>query len=408
MSLTNNLDSSLEIGSSAQSVNSSSGLTRRLSLRIAKIVGVNQDNNTVDVEWMWPMQGSMGNIEISSPYVSLRSGIRFVPEVNSVIVVGFAGGRPAILSYLLPAKYENLKENPKDNSGKRTRIREISPGEMYLNSSEDAEIFLGETLELRDKDGNSMHIDPADGSINFDSLNFYIDNEAGRISMGQVLRDVEDKVEVITSDGEPITSLSGGNGLTELRIKVKEHSDATLLNSNEPSPDIIQITLGTLVSQGGLKVVNQAGNEIVSDVRLLSGARVQIDKKGNYNINDGNMLKPNDEEPDVDDISVQGANTAYAGYSQQRAAREGDRTSTPVSFVAENDADHPNMNAKVLFNVQQLQLLASMFMTPYGPCTFMPTQKDVKLLGEIVQGANGVFIGSLDKAAEAAEYQDNK
>jgi len=408
MSLTSNLDSQLEIGGSAQPVNSSSGITRRLSLRIAKIVDVNQDSNTVDVEWMWPMQGSMGNIEISSPYVGLRSGMRFIPEVNSVVVVGFAGGRPALLSYLLPAKYETLKENPKDNDGKRTRLREISPGEMYFNSSDDAEIFLGETLELRDKDNNSMHIDPSDGSINFDSLNFYIDNEAGRISMGQILRDVEDKVEVITSDGEPITSLAGGNGLTELKIKVKELSDATLLNSDDASPDIIQITLGTLVSQGGLKVVNQAGNEVASDVRLLSGARIQIDKKGNYNINDGNMLKPDDEEPEVDDISVQGANTAYVGYSQQRAAREGDRTSTPVSFVAENDVDHPNMNAKVLFNVQQLQLLASMFMTPYGPCTFMPTQKDVKLLGEIVQGANGVFIGSLDKAAEATEYQDNK
>ena len=408
MSLTDNLDTQLDIGSSATPVNGASGIARRLSLRIAKIVAVNQDSNTVDVEWVWPMQGTMGGIEITSPYVSLRAGIRFVPEVNTLVVIGFAGGRPAMLSYLLPSNYDTLKDNPKDNNGKRTRLREISPGEMYFNSSEDAEIFLGDTLDLRDKDGNSMHIDPADGSINFDSLNFYIDNEAGRISMGQVLGDVEDKVEVITADGESVTSLAGGNGLTEFKIKIKEFSDATLLNSDDPSPDIIQITLGTLVSQGGLKVVNQAGNEIVSDVRLLSGARVQIDKKGNYNINDGNMLRPTDEPSEVDDLSIQGANTAYTGYSQQRAAREGDRTSTPMSFVAENDVDHPNMNAKVLFNVQQLQLLASMFMTPYGPCTFMPTQKDVKLLGEIVQGANGVFVGSLDKAAEATEYQDNK
>jgi len=408
MSLTTNLNSSLEIGSSANPAAADSGITRRLGLRIAKITSVNSSNNTVDVDWLWPIQGSMGGIEISSPYLGARSGIRFVPEIGCVIVMGFSGSKPIMLSYLLPVSYDKLKDSPKDSSGKRTRVREITTGEMYFNSSEDAELFLGRTVELRDQDNNSINIDPSDGSINLSSLSTYIDNESGRISMGQVIRNIDDGVQVITKDGEPVTAVDGGNALTELTIKVKELSDATILNSDTPSPDIIQVTMGTLVSAGGLKVVNQAGNEIVSDTRLLSGARIQIDKDGNYNINDGNMLRPNDEIPEVDEISVQGANATYSGYSQQRAAREGDRVSIPVSFVSQNDEDHPNMNGKVVFNVQQLQLLASMFMTPYGPCTFMPTQTDVKLLGEITQGANGVFIGSLDKQAEATEYQDNK
>jgi hypothetical protein len=404
MSLTNNLNSPLDIGSATIPSDINSGITRKLGLRSAQIIGVNSDKNTIDVQWLGQI-GGMNGIEISSPFLGLRSGMRFVPEVGGVVIIGFAESRPIILTYLLPAKYSVLKDSPKDNTGKATRLREINPGEMYLNSTEDAEIFLGKTIEIRDKNYNSIQIDPYDGSINLDSSNLYIDNEAGRISMGQILRNVGTSVKVITADGEPVRSVSGGNGLTELTIKVKEFSDATILNTNIPSPDIMQITLGTLVSTGGLKVVNQAGNEIVCDIRLQSGARIQIDKKGNYNINDGNMLKPADEKPEVNDLSVNGSNASYSGYSQQRAAREGDRVSIPMGLVSKNDEAHPNMNNKVIFNVKQLQLLASMFMSPTGPCTFTPTQTDVHLLGEITQGANGVFVGSLDKVAEANEYK---
>jgi hypothetical protein len=62
------------------------------------------------------------------------------------------------------------------------------------------------------------------------------------------------------------------------------------------------------------------------------------------------------------------------------------------------------MTNKVVFNISQLSQFASMIMSPAGPCTFVPVAPNVKILGEIVQGANGVYIGSLDKEAEAEEY----
>ena len=408
MALTPNLNNELEVGGSNTPPTISSGITRRLGLRIAKITSVNTSANTVDVEWIWPQQGTASGIEISSPFIGLRSGMRFVPEVNSVVVMGFSGPKPLMLSYLLPAPYENMINSSDDSTGTRTKIRELNPGEMYMASSDDAQVFVGQTVELSDQDNNSISIDPSDDSVNVDAFNFYVDTEAGRFSSGQVFRQVNGSVQLITNDGQPVTSINGGTALNEVTFKIKEFSDSTTLNDDSTSPNIMEITMGTLVSDGGLKVVNQAGNQIVCDIRLASGARIQFDKSGNYNINDGNMLLPTATAPAVDSLSVQGANTSYLGYSQQRAAREGDRISTPMSFVSKNDTAHPNMNAKVLFNVQQLQLLASMFMTPYGPCTFTPTQQDVHLLGEIVQGANGVFVGSLDKQAESQEYQNNQ
>jgi len=263
-------------------------------------------------------------------------------------------------------------------------------------------------------------MDPDNGSINLSSLEFNVSNEAGTIFMGPVIRTVvSGEEQAITNDGQPIANNNGGNGLTEFKIKINEFADGTLFDSEVGNPAIAEVTLGTVVDDDGLKVLNQQGNEIVCNIELSSGAKVQIDKAGNVNINEGKSTKPTDPPAIAVPLqeTVQSVETTSDGetvidyvyaplQSQQRAAREGDRVTIPLTVQAPPDTDHPGQIAKSLVNLSTMTQLASSFMSPVGPCTFIPVP-GLKLVGEITQGANGVYIGSLDKTAEATENTQN-
>jgi hypothetical protein len=288
----------------------------------------------------------------------------------------------------------------KDNHGVKTYASEVLQGDIQIRSSKGAEIYLDDKIHFGDKDSNSISLDPKTGNIYLNSTNLIAVNDAGYVKMGQVIRGGK----VITDDGLEVTDVLGGNSLNELKINIKELSDSSSITSTQENPTIAEVTLGTLVSESGKKIVNDKGNEIVCDINMESGARVQIDKKGNISINGANMVKVTDVPAIITPLQTKGSLNTYTNTPQQRAAREGDRISIPLSFPIKPDLDHPNMANKVIFNISQLSQFASMIMSPTGPCTFVPVTPDIKILGEIVQGANGVFIGSLDKTAEATEY----
>lgn len=402
-----NIYSQLDIGGKTSSLSTNDGLTRRLSLRIAKITGLDINKNIMAIEWLWPMRGAANNIDIGSPYLGLRSGIRFTPEIGSIIVMGYAGEKVVSLSYLMPSDYDSLLRGDKDAQGERIRIRKLNPGEINIYSSDNAEIYLHDKIELRDKKFDSIVIDPNTKAIYLESVDLSVTNEAGSIKMGQITRGVDETATVITDDGQDFTSLAGGNALNELKIKIKELSDQTILSTAQESPTIAEVTLGTLVDDDGLKVINQAGNEIVCEINFLSGAKIQVDKKGLISFNDPNMLKPTEVPPIADDLSINDTDHTFTQTPQQRAAREGDRITIPFTFATKPDLDHPGLTQKLVFNTAALSKLAQCFMSPYGPCTFIPLQPDVNLIGEVTQGANGVFIGGLDKAKEQQDYNQN-
>lgn len=397
-------NSKLEVGKSADFMEVNAGLTRRLGLKIGKVTGVDTKNNTMSLEWVWPYRGAINNVDIGSPYWGFRSGIRFTPEVGSLLVIGYAKDKVVPLSYLPPSNFAQLLASEKDNNGVKTYSREISEGDIQIRSSKGAEIYLDDLVHFGDKDSNAISVDPKTGNVHIHSLNLIAENEAGYIKMGQVSRAKDGTHQVITDDGKEATAVEGGNALNELKINIKELSDSSSIVTTQENPSIAEITVGTLVNKEGLKVINPQGNEIVCDIKFASGARVQVDKKGNININEANALKPTEESNGPDRLQILEDEIIYNNTPQQRAAREGDRIAIPLSFATQPDMDHPNMANKVLFNISQLSQFASMIMSPAGPCTFVPATPDVKLLGEIVQGANGVFIGSLDKTKEIEEY----
>jgi hypothetical protein len=397
--------SKLDVGNNQGVLDNVKGITRRLSMKIAKIRNVYPKENTVDLEWLWPIRGGADKVSIGRPYIGFRSGIHFVPEVGSIVIIGYAFNQMVMLSYLMPSDYENLINSMPDSNGKPSRIRQMDIGEISLNSIQDSEIYLSEQVTIRDKNLNKIVIDPEDGSILLDSLELYIQNEAGDLHMGMIKRTVDDKEKIITNDGKDPITTNGGNALTELRFTINEFADGTLFGDSD-NTQIAEVTVGTVVDEDGKKVLNQAGNEIVCEIKLSSGALVQIDKKGKINFNEGNMLKPTEVATPADRLS-QASDVKFTNTSQQRAAREGDRVVIPITTPTQAQIDHPGLTTKAAFNQLQLAQIASMFNTIMGPCIFIPAGVDNRLVGEITQGSNDVFIGSLDKSKEAQENNNN-
>ncbi len=397
------VESKLDIGSKQSSTSSFSGITRRLSMKIAKIRNVHTDTNTVDLEWLWPVRGGADKIVFGSPYVGFRSGIRFVPEVGSIVIVGYAFNQMVMLSYLLPSDYQKLVDGTEDADGNPAKIRQLGVGEISITSSSDSEIYLHDKVEIRDQNLNTIIIDPADSSITLDSNIAVITNDAGIMTMGSVVR----SGEPVTSDGLPVNSLNGGSVLTELSINIDKFSEATILNG-ESNPMLASITIGTLVDNAGLIVKNQSNSNIILNADFNSIASIKIDESGSININDGNALKPTDIPAIVNPLLETVTGTLFVNQSRQRAAREGDRVVIPFTTPTQSLKDHPDLASKATFNMAQLQQIATMIMTPMGPCIgFIPSVADTRLVGAITQGSDSLFIGSLNKDNEKAETLDN-
>jgi len=378
------LPSDVQVGLKPQ-VNS--GFTKRFSLRVAKITSVNLDKHTINVSWMFPNRGAMSDIELNNPYIGLRSGINFVPEVGSLVTIGFAEDLPILLSYVLPSNFTNMTLGVRDTKNTPLYMRKLKEGEISLNSSEQAEIYLSEKVQITDIFNDRIIIDPKDGSIEMDSLQIYINNEGGQITMGMVKRNNE----IITEDGRSVTSIDGGHALTEFKLRVDKYSDNTINNNAVANPTLAEITVGTLVDSAGKIVKDQTGKKIVCEIDFASGAKIFVNEDGKINMNEGNMKKP----------SAGGTGT------QQRAAREGDRITIPVT-VGQTDTEHPELNKKATANLTNFTQLAPMFLVMGIPATFIPSTPNTKIIGEITQGSNDVFIGSLDKKTESTETSKNQ
>jgi hypothetical protein len=374
-----------------------SGDMKRMSMRIAQITAVHIDDNTVDLKWLWPARGGISGVNLSKPYVGLRSGIHFMPEVGSIVVLGYAFNIPVILSYVLPTDYKKMLSGDKDSNGKATRLQKINPGEILLNSVQNAEIYIHDQIQLLDNAGDVILIDPGTGTILNDSLNWKITNEAGSIFMGMVKRVVAGKQTIITSDGKPISSSTGGNALTEYKIDIKEFSDNTI-NDTSANPSIATITVGTLVDANGKKVLNEVGSQIVCDIKFASGARIQVDKSGAINLNEGRMTTPTQiVAPNSDPLSSQSSPNFKPTIVQQGAARNGDLISIPIG--SSTDKDHPELQQMAVLNTAEIAAKIAPYFLTLGafPCIYIPSPIPVNLQGQIVTGSKDVFIGSSDE-----------
>jgi len=370
-----------------------SGLAKKFSLRIGQILSVDKENNKINLRWLFPLVGSLSEIDITSPYMGYKSGIRFLPEVGSIIAVGYSEDIPIILSYNLPMNFGDMKNASKDPKGDQSYIKDLNEGEISLTSVQGSEIYIHSDLEIKDSGVDSILLKSEDSSINLDSLQLYINNEAGNLSMGMITRNGR----IVTDDGSSVTSVTGGNALTELKITVNELADASINSSSVSNTALAEITVGTVVDDNGNILATSDGEQIALQVKMSSGAIVVIDKKGKMYIEADKLNINSGYDEPAESIT---------DPSQQRAAREGDRITVPLSFLAPPDTTHPGLNTQGLLNLSTMSQLAASFMSPIGPCTFIPVP-NLKLFGQITQGSNDVFIGSNDKLAEIQENLNN-
>ncbi len=369
-----------------------SGFTKRLSLRIGKIISVFPNNNTVSIQWLYPNNGVMSNIELTRPYVGFQSGIHFVPEVGSVVTVGFAEDSVILLSYSFPAPFSNMLLGVPNNAGVPTRMRKLGPGEISINSVQNAEIYVHDKLEFKDQYGDLIIINPVDGSISLDSLQLYMSNEAGTLTMGMVKRNGN----IITDDGQPISTKNGGNALTELKIVVDKLANGTINSNNTSNPPVATITVGTVIDDNGNYEYTQTGKKIVCEINFNSGALIQVDETGNFIMNQGNQIIPTDTTTQIQAQKLGYSGTTYTNTSQQRATREGDGITIPVTNgQLAVDPNHPSLETVATSNILAFTQLGSMYTCMGVPLIFIPSSPGVQISGLTTQGANGVFIGDL-------------
>jgi hypothetical protein len=257
------------------------GHTQKMTLRLGQIVAVYPNNNLVDIQWMFPQVGRMDKLELGRPYVGFQSGIHFVPQVGSLVTVGYIQELPILLTYTLPSSFSSMLSGLNDSTGTPMRIRRLQAGEISLNSVQDAEIYLHDSVDISDASNDSIVIDPSDGSITLDSIQLYLENEAGEMTMGMIVRNGQ----TITDDGQSTTTTSGGNALTELNISINQFADDTINSSSQSNPVVSNIIIGTVVDANGNQVQSPDNVNINLQVNMNSGIVVQFDANGNIFVN---------------------------------------------------------------------------------------------------------------------------
>jgi len=259
-------------------------------LKIAKIIRVDYEEGYADIEWIEGAKAIRSYVYLPAAYSSQRGCIRGMPEIGSLVVCGWYRGQthtwedPVILSYMdmnldILNNYSLLRSNKTANELKQiTTIREkigydvtrgkrrkIYPGELQIESSQGAELYVDEDIYLSNSKLNEIEIRSADQSIRISTNQIYSITQAARTWQGMITRESTSnfiyqptvlpngkKIQIVTDTHQPIHM--GGNAYTENRTELFEKSDGILkvseINSgvdvSDQTPFITQVT-GTLV-----------------------------------------------------------------------------------------------------------------------------------------------------------------
>lgn len=286
-------------------------------LRFAVITQVHSDKGTVDIEWL-DHPGARQDILL--PMSS--QGTYALPTVGSVAVIGFDAGHGAHILRYLPAGYRDLVGTPRVDSKGNTieitpTIRKIAPGEQMLISynsvskaMDTAQFKVPETtgtyfymnqvgdIVMETMNQDSWELNRNRNLITQNSMNYQAITEAGILDFGLVKREMPDDTEGII---ENIISTTGGSNsaeedaLTEFRLRVLEVADAESITAPEIDDPLIEINLGTKVTNDGQIVETDnthaatsdgASKEIMIQLKTKAdqGFEFTVDKEGNLTV----------------------------------------------------------------------------------------------------------------------------
>jgi hypothetical protein len=276
-------------------------------VRFGVITRVDYETGYVDVDWL-EGTGFSPLVKLPLSFSSLRSSIRGMPEEGSVIICGWSRQSqtwedPVILGFIdldleTLLEYRLLRNNKTAENLKqiktirekigynvvRGKRRKIYPGEIQLESSPGAELYLDEDVYLSDSKLNEIEIRSADRSIRFSANQIYSLTQASRTWNGMICREPGNlsfdfqptvlpngqKVQFVTDSNNPFHM--GGKAFNEHRTELYELSTGIMKASEvnagydvNPLSPFITFVLGTL-----------AGNDKTDTAKYTKVLRPQV------------------------------------------------------------------------------------------------------------------------------------
>lgn len=183
-------------------------------LRVARVVRVDYENMLVDVVFEDSV-GSRVEIPVAYAGASQRAMSVVVPELNSIVLVGFARYFGSLSSaYIVTTlsfghrsrvNFRPYKsQTSKDPRVRRFRGRKLYPGDVYHASSRGSEIHLDYDVKIEGPSFDTIRIREEDGALITRSLQTYTANTAVRTWSGVITRDdfeILDPELDVTSEG---------------------------------------------------------------------------------------------------------------------------------------------------------------------------------------------------------------
>jgi len=336
-------------------------------LKIAKIIRVDYETGYVDIEWVESHKAKRAFIRLPTSYSSLRSCIRGMPEIGSLVVCGWIRGQshtwedPIILSFLdfnldtfhnysltrTQKTPEQLKQvnTIREKIGydiTRVKRRKIYPGEIQIESAQGAELYLDDDIYLSNSKLNEIEIRSADQSIRISSNQIYSVTQSARTWQGMVIREISNsfvyqptvlpngqKIQIVTDSHNPIHL--GGKAFTENRIEIFEKSDGILkvseVNSGKDISDqtpFITFLMGTLV-----------GNDKVDCSKYAKVLRPQI--YGTSTATDASLDHLEVSPEDYDHL----ASCFHLKFNKSRSQIDIDKEGHLFTFFSSSSNRHP-------------------------------------------------------------------
>ena len=276
-------------------------------LRIGVVDRVDYESGYLDIIWQ-DEKGLRSFIPIPASFGSKRATMRGMPEIGSQVLCGWKKQTPTLEDPVVISFIDTNLQNDHDYRLIRTektpselkevksirekigydivrgKRRKIYPGEIHLESTHGAELYLDENVYLSNNKLNEIEIRSADQSIRISTKQLYSTTQSARTYSGMVVREPGSanfsfqpsvlsngqKIQIITESNNPFHL--GGLAYTENRTEIFEKSDGLLKISEvnagydvSPMDPYISFVLGTLV-----------GNDKVDTAKYAKLLRPQV------------------------------------------------------------------------------------------------------------------------------------
>ncbi len=246
-------------------------------LRFARITDVDTDKGVVGISWL-DHPGGRVEVILSQP----SWGFFTVPTVGSIVACGFdTVDRTTILRYI-PIAYKARHGDPSEGAFEpQDALREVKEGEHFLKSIAGAEVYMdvNGNIVLSSGAGSYWKITLED-LIQQNSETWKVQNEAGTLTMGIVRRLYEDTDFTPVQVDNRIIKNGSDEAYVEYRLRVAETADASVGTAS--TPDLVEITVGTLIDSEGNVTQSTNENNVTIDIRTKNdvGFQFRVDRDG--------------------------------------------------------------------------------------------------------------------------------